>query len=393
MSTVFSGDEGKINSCSYTKETPFIAKLSHRILLSKNGSSKKTFHVTLDISGSNINYEEGDAIAILPSNCPKIVSRFLELSSLNGDEIINHPRKEEKQPILFKEYLTYKANLSKISPGFFDLIKEASNSTAFKTSIEPLSEDRERKKIFIDSHDIISLLESCSGIEVTAQRAADQLLPLLPRFYSIASSSKVNKNLIDLLVATLCYEVRGEIRHGIGSDFLCNRADELTNIPIYHQPNPNFKLPQDDAIPIIMIGPGTGLAPFRGFLQKRINLGSSQKNWLFFGERHQNTDFYYEDELLSYQAQNRLKLSLAFSRDSENKTYVQHLMMNEKLSLWKWIEDGAMIYLCGDAKSMAKEVTETFLKIFECVGNLTQEESRQLLHKLRKEKRFQADVY
>jgi len=214
----------------------------------------------------------------------------------------------------------------------------------------------------------------------------------MPRFYSIASSPKKDPLHLHLTVAYVCYEKNGRKRCGIGSHYLCEEVDKTTPISLYIQNAEHFALPGTDK-PIIMIGPGTGIAPFRAFLEEREHTNSTSKNWLFFGERNKQTDFYYEEFFNKLIAKNFLKLTTAFSRDKEQKIYVQHKLQEHAKEVYKWLNSGAYLYVCGDAKKMAKDVEKTLLEIIETEGNFSQEKAKEYLSNLRKDKRYIQDVY
>ncbi len=220
------------------------------------------------------------------------------------------------------------------------------------------------------------------------------LAPLLPRFYSIASSPSVHPDEAHLTVSLSSYEYKGEIRYGVASQFLCHLATpHVTPIPCYVQPAAHFTIPSHSHADLIMVGPGTGVAPFRAFVQERLAQNATGNHWLFFGERHRATDFFYEEFWTALAQQQKLKLDLAFSRDQAEKIYVQHRMEENGLELWNWLDRGAYLYVCGDADPMAKQVEQTLLQIFETHGKLSSEESKLFLKTLRKEKRFLSDVY
>jgi sulfite reductase (NADPH) flavoprotein alpha-component len=215
----------------------------------------------------------------------------------------------------------------------------------------------------------------------------------MPRFYSIASSPKVFPNEVHLTVAFLQYEANGQIHTGVGSHFLCCQAEvELTPVPIYVQPSHHFTLP-DPNTAMILIGPGTGIAPFRAFLQERLATQAPGLNWLFFGERNRATDFYYSDFWLQLEKQGRIRLDLAFSRDQPQKIYVQHKILEHKKSFWDWIQQGSWIYVCGDAENMAKDVDAALQQIAREEGQLSEEDARLYIKSLRTEKRYLLDVY
>ena len=217
---------------------------------------------------------------------------------------------------------------------------------------------------------------------------------MLPRFYSIASAQALYPEELHLLVTAVSYQINGHLRHGVATSFLCHDAMiGETPIPLYLQPTRGFSLPPDSHTPIIMVGPGTGVAPFRAFLQERLATQAQGRNWLFFGERHQKSDFYYDVFWVALEKQGRLRLDLAFSRDGKEKIYVQHRMWEKRKDLWAWIEEGAYFYVCGDGKTMARDVEEMLIRIAASEGNLTDEAARQKIKSLRTAKRYRMDVY
>jgi sulfite reductase (NADPH) flavoprotein alpha-component len=396
MSTIFSSSNPKNKeNIPFSKDRPFLGKILSRHLLNKPGSSKKTYHVTLDISGSNLTYQEGDAVAIYPSNPNYLVQQLITFLLATEQTLVTFKRKDENRTLPLFEYLSNCANLTRVTPALFDLLKNFSFCPEYKSYLEFLSspEQKDTRLAFLQSHDVISVVKRAKGLSCSTQEFIETLSPLLPRFYSIASSQLLNPESIDLLVATFSYEVHGEQRVGIASEFLSTLACNNTFIPLYIHSNLNFKLPECINTPIIMIGPGTGLAPFRSFLQRRASLDPCSQNWLFFGERNQSLDFYYEDELKSLEKQKTLKLSFAFSRDQQEKIYVQDKLLEHQEELWRWINQKSYIYICGDAKNMAKDVLLAFGKILSCQGNMSDQEAKSYIAELKKTKRLQMDVY
>ena len=334
---------------TYTRENPFLARISDRFILNKPGSTKKTYHITLDISDSGIEYQPGDTLAILPSNHPDEIA-----------EILNHIHHDQKESL--KPWLTNNVNLSRVSKSL-----------------------REFLQIENKHPDLLTCLSDIGGYKGPLEPFLKNLSPLMPRFYSIASSMQCSPTSIDLLIATFTHSVGNKQKPGVGSDFLCHQASETTPIPLYLQPTKHFTLPEDKTTPIIMIGPGTGVAPFRAFLQERQN--NDSKNWLIFGERQKDYDFYYEDFFQSYEGS--LLVDTAFSRDQTRKIYVQDRLLEKKEQVWQWLNDGAIIYICGDAKRMAKDVQQTLANI---IAEKTTDPA-SYIKMLRKEKRLRLDVY
>ncbi len=348
----------------YSRTHPYPARIQERLLLTGPTSTKKTYHIALDVANSDLTFQVGDSIGILPTNDPDIIDCILHKLHATGSEEIFDPRSHITYS--FRDYLLHKANISKVS----------------------------FHKLYPVEKTALPLLELVQHHQPSPSELCKVLLPLMPRFYSIASSPKVFPDEIHLTVALTEYLISGQLQYGVGSHFLCHRAQiELTPIPIYVQPSHHFTLPSDPTASVILIGPGTGIAPFRAFLQERLATQATGRNWLFFGERNRASDFYYSDFWLELEKQGRIRLDLAFSRDQAEKVYVQHKMLEEKKSLWNWIQEGSYIYVCGDAEEMAKDVDAALQRIAHEEGILSEEEARRYLKALRAEKRFLLDVY
>jgi sulfite reductase (NADPH) flavoprotein alpha-component len=328
--------------------------MKERLLLTGPASTKKTYHVVLDIDGSDLTFQVGDSIGVLPTNDIGTVDQIIHRLKATG--------REEIGPYTFRDYLLHKANISKVS----------------------------FHKLFPVEKTSVPLLELVKHHQPHPAELCKILLPLMPRFYSIASSPKVFPNEIHLTVASASYVVNGHTYLGVGSHFLIAQA---TEVPMYIQSSHHFTLPKDPSTSIILIGPGTGIAPFRAFLQERLATQAPGRNWIFFGERNRASDFYYSDFWLGLEKQGRIRLDLAFSRDQADKVYVQHKMLEEKKSLWSWIQEGASIYVCGDAKEMARDVDATLQQIAREEGGMIEEEARKYIRQLRLEKRYLLDVY
>ncbi|MBS0624786.1 MAG: sulfite reductase [Verrucomicrobia bacterium] len=369
----------------YTRTNPFIARIKERYLLTGPASTKRTYHIVLDVSSGPLNFNVGDSIAVLPQNDPHIVKELLHRLNLTGDETIFDSRSSTESTL--KQYLLEKANLAKTNSNFIKLLQ------TYGASLENLLENKAELNLFLQSHSVLDILKRHFKIMLSAQELASHLMPLMPRFYSIASSPKIHPDEIHLTVAFLTYTLQGEKRHGVASHFLCDQAEiESTSIPIYVQPSNGFTLPHPDTS-ILLIGPGTGVAPFRAFLQERLAHNAKGRNWLFFGERHRNADFYYESFFKELEKQSLLRLDTAFSRDQAEKVYVQHKLLENAASVWDWIQTGAHLYVCGDAEKMAKDVDAALQQIVREQGGLSEEDSRLYLKRLRSEKRYLLDVY
>lgn len=351
----------------YSRTNPFPAKVRERSLLNKPGSSKETFHIELDIGGSDLRFQVGDSIGVFAEN---EAAQVEEIVSLVGSNPLVQDRAGHS--FSFREFLQKKANISKCTSALLKLLH--------------ITPDPE----FLRTHQLVDILRTSAV--AGPQEIASLLLPMMPRFYSIASSAHMFPHEIHLTVASLTYETVGGPRKGVGSHFLCHSAQLMTTpVPIYVQPSNGFTLP-DPSAPIILIGPGTGIAPFRAFLQERIALKHPGKNWLFFGERNKATDFYYEDYFLALQEQGHLRIDTAFSRDSSEKFYVQHRLWEHRSAIWEWLQQGAYLYVCGDAEKMAKDVDLTLHRIAHEFGH-TEESAKGWLKSLRKSRHYLQDVY
>jgi sulfite reductase (NADPH) flavoprotein alpha-component len=372
----------------YSRTNPFHSRIKERFPLTGLGSTKMTYHISLDIAKSGISFKVGDSIGVLPTNDPKVVDQILDRIAINGKEEYFDPRSNMTWTI--REYLLHKANLSRVNPTFFKLLceKEKTRPELF------LAENKTKLTTYLDSHTLIELLDLHNSGVISPSEFCKPLMPLMPRFYSIASSQKVFPDEIHLTVAYVSYVTNGQRRFGIGSHFLCDLAiEDKTQIPIYLQPSNHFTLPSDPMASIILIGPGTGIAPYRAFLQERIATSAAGRNWIFFGERNRSTDFYYSDFWLELEKQGRIRLDLAFSRDQNQKVYVQNRLIENKKSVWNWIQQGAILYVCGNAEKMAKDVDAALQSIAQEEGGFSFEDARLYLKSLRNEKRYLLDVY
>ncbi len=352
---------------------PFSAVIKKRYLLTKPGSTKETYHVVLDLSHSGLKFKVGDSLGIYGDNDPILVQRLIAALKVAPDTLILHPRSGERMTLW--SFLLKKAHISRLTAAFLNMVPPIENA-----------------EVYLATHDVLDFLLEFSGFNLQELVAA--FSPLLPRMYSIASSPLMHPNEAHLTVAVSSYEHRGELRYGVASHFLCHLAEVgKTSIPCYVQPAAHFTIPEDDKVPLIMVGPGTGIAPFRGFLQERTIRGSSGKHWLFFGERHRLHDFFYEEYWNGLIQEEKLVLDLAFSRDQESKVYVQHRLYEKGAEIWEWLEQGAHFYVCGEADPMGKDVEATLLRISQEFGGLAEDKARPFLKELRRQKRYLADVY
>lgn len=378
---------------TYTRTHPFMATLRERYSLSSSASDKVTKHLVVDLKGSGIHYKVGDSLAIYPLNDAKIVSRLLTTLSATGDEIVVS---KSGDALPFRQFLNAKANLQHGGRSLLRLIADKQSHDRKRAELEHLllPESKADFTAYLEARHIWDLLEEHSDAVLTPQELAACVMPLLPRFYSIASSMAAVGEEAHLTVALTEYESNGQRRLGTASHYLCHEAPlHEAILPVYLQPSKDFTVPADVTAPLIMIGPGTGVAPYRGFLQERVVAGATGKHWLFFGERRQLSDFYYEDYWHELEARGHLRLSVAFSRDQAEKIYVQHRLEENGAELFQWLLDGAYLYVCGDAERMAKDVEQSLLRIIATHGAMSDAEAADFLKKLRKDKRYLRDVY
>ncbi|NGX45355.1 MAG: Sulfite reductase [NADPH] flavoprotein alpha-component [Chlamydiae bacterium] len=364
----------------FERNNPAMATIEERYPLTGKGSSKSIYHVRLKLPVITPPFSVGDSIGILSQNDFGHVSSLLEALNYSGKEIVKDPRRQDSLPL--HQYLLERVNLARLNPSLVRL-------AAIEMSATP-----EERKLFLNSQDPLIFLRNHSPAPLPLELLPACFGPLLPRFYSIASSPLLHPGAIDLTVAVLSYTIGEETRRGVANHFLCSQAKiGKTPIPFYVQPAHHFALPDEPNTKIIMVGPGTGVAPFRAFLQERIHLNSTGDHWLFFGERHEEHDFFYKDYWHSLVEKKKLRLSTAFSRASHEKFYVQHAMEAEGKELFRWLEEGGYFYVCGDAKQMARDVDATLHKLVALHGKLSAEEAKSYVKSLKAAGRYLTDVY
>ncbi len=370
-----------------------LVSIKERYRLNQSGSLKETYHIVLDLSHSPLDYEVGDCIGVHPYNHPSNVSKILQALKATGEEKVFDREQNEH---VFRHFLLHKTNLYRVSRKLLEFIKEKTQDTEcysfFTALLSPSS--KESLKDYLEHTHLVDLISS-HGTLFSPQELCHYLAPLMPRFYSIASSRHCVGSEVHLTVAVTRYQIQEIEKTGVCSNFLCYLAPlHQPVIPIFLQKARDFVL-NEDALhqPLIMIGPGTGVAPFRGFMQERILKSACHRNWLFFGERNRAYDFYYEDFWTSLVSRNELRIDAAFSRDQTEKVYVQHKMLENARELWQWIYDGAYIFVCGDASRMAKDVDVTLHQIVKDQGHFSEEDARLFIKSLRHQGRYLRDVY
>ena len=356
------------------------------------GSQKDTRHHEIAIEGTPAQYLPGDALGAYAHNSPVVVERILRTIGATGEEPVSDG---SSGTLPLARALAEIYNLRTPSRRLFELL--AARGAA---DLAPLMEkaNAEALKHYLngwnEAHDVLDLLEDHAGIPVTAEELVASLRKDLPRLYSIASSLSAHPGQVHLLVVSVTYEIRGRVREGLCSTWLAERWPVGATAPMYLQnQQKHFAMPADDSAPLIMIGPGTGLAPFRAFVEERRARGARGRNWLFFGEQHRATDFFYEAELTGYVRDGFLRLDVAFSRDQAAKVYVQHRMKENASDIWAWLQEGAEIFVCGDKERMAADVDRELHNIVETAGGRTPEQAKDYVEQLKKTKRYKRDVY
>jgi sulfite reductase (NADPH) flavoprotein alpha-component len=378
----------------YTKDNPLPAKLLENRVLNTDGSGKDTRHLVIDIDGSGLTYKVGDSLGVFASNRPQIVEEVIECLGATGNEPVTPPRLAAATSL--RDALTTKLSLAGPTKKIIETLAAKTSAPTEKAQLDALLAPgaEEMRENFLGQREYIDLLEEFPGARLTPQEFVDHLRRLMPRLYSIASSPVLHPGQVHLTVAPVRYESNGRRRYGVCSTFLADRATRRkTPIPVFVAES-HFGLPADPARDIIMVGPGTGVAPFRAFVQERVATAAPGRNWLFFGDQHEATDYLYGDEWKRLLAEGKMaRVDLAFSRDQAQKVYVQDRMREAAAELWAWLKGGAVFYVCGDAHRMAKDVDAALHQIVAEQGGMDPAQAADYVKQLKKDKRYQRDVY
>ena len=372
----------------YNRKNPFPAKMQVNRILTALDSSKETRHYEISIAGSGLSYEAGDALCVVPSNCPEMVANILQALNCAGDE--EEPVNGELMRLADALREHYEIKL----PGkeLLEEIAKRSGDQELNSLLQ--SGDKEKLSGYLWGRDILDLLRQFPAAEFSAAEFLSLLKPLQHRAYSISSSGKQYPDSVHLTIASVRYAAHGREHKGVCSTYLADLVTDDTAVKVFFSPNNNFRVPNDDSLPMIMVGPGTGIAPFRAFLQERQFRQAAGKNWLFFGDRNAATDFIYREEIEAMQANGLLtRLDLAFSRDQEEKIYVQDRMKEHGAELYAWLETGGYFFVCGDAYRMAKDVDQALHDVIRTHGNKSLLEAVDYVNQLKKDKRYVRDVY
>jgi sulfite reductase (NADPH) flavoprotein alpha-component len=372
----------------YSRKNPFPAPLTVNRQLTGAGSEKDTRHFEISLAGSGLDYEVGDSLGVFPENDPALVEKLLATLGFSGDEVVPNA---DKVPMPIREALSKSFVITAPDKKLLAAIAEKDSSAAFlKDFADPAFKTQLDEYLW--GRDVLDPLLEFTAAKFTPEEFAACLRKLQPRLYSIASSRKVVGENVHLTVAIVRYTAHGRARGGVASTYLAERVKDT--VPVFYHTAKHFRVPEDPATNMIMVGPGTGIAPFRAMLQERAASGAGGRNWLFFGEQRSTTDFFYRDEFEKYQADGVLsKFDTAFSRDQDYKIYVQHRILEQAKELYDWFENGAIFYICGDASRMAKDVDAALHQVVEKAGGKTPEQAVEYIDALKKAKRYRKDVY
>lgn len=377
----------------YTRANPFPARIAENRLLTLPGSGKETRHIVVDIRGSGLSYQVGDSLGIFARNPEEVVEELLQSLGLSGEESVSL----QGQAVPLREVLASQCVLNRATKKFVRSLVEKLAPGESRDQLDALCQNEAELDAYLHGKDYIDLLRSHPGVSFGPDELLGLLGRSLPRLYSVASGPAVYPEEVHLTVAVVRFQTHGREKLGLASGHLSRQQpSEAQALPVYVQPAKHFRLPEDPAASLIMIGPGTGVAPFRAFLQQRAALGHTGRNWLFFGEQHRVTDFFYEEEFLRFHRQGVLsRLDTAFSRDQAEKVYVQHRMLEQGETLWAWLQEGAHFYVCGDAHRMAKDVQQALIEIAQRFGGMNPEEAARYVNVTlaKEQKRYHKDVY
>ena len=384
------------STSAHSKDHPFLARVTESRLLSKPGSGKETRHFVVSLAGSGLRYKAGDSLGVFPTNRSEDVAEIIARLGATGDEPVSPVMLKLPAPLPLREVLASRLALAGPTAKIINTLAAKATDPAEKAKLAALlaPEAKEQLTAFLHEHEYADLLAEFPSAQLTPQELVDHMRKLMPRLYSVASSSRVYPGEIHLTVAIVRYQTNGRQRAGVCSTFLADRVQVgVTPTPVFVSDS-HFGPPEDGGKDAIMIGPGTGIAPFRAFVQDRIASGATGRNWVFFGDQRRATDYLYEEEWEAWLKSGQVaRVDLAFSRDQANKIYVQDRMRENAAELWAWIKGGGHFYVCGDAKRMAKDVDLALHEIIAQQGGLDATAAVDYVKQMKKDKRYQRDVY
>jgi sulfite reductase (NADPH) flavoprotein alpha-component len=377
----------EIEEGGYSKKRPFPSIVSSNYNLNGPGQ-KQTNHVEISLEGSDLSYEVGDALGVFPENPEGVVDEIIAALPFRAGEVPTSTGEE----VSLREALIRHYDIGNINKSLIVKWQSRSGSPFLRSLVE--ADDKKQWEDFCWGRDLIDLVLNYPADFTDGEDFVSVLKKLQPRLYSIASSPKAHPGEVHLCVGIVRYDSHGRKRGGICSTYLSDRLADDSKVGVFVHRNTAFRLPADGDVPVIMVGPGTGIAPFRAFLEERKATGAKGRNWLFFGNPYKSSDFLYKDEMDAYATDGTLsRMDLAWSRDQKEKVYVQNLMLNEGAEMWKWLEEGAAFYVCGDASRMAKDVDAALHTIAKEHGKLSEEDAAAYVSQLKKDKRYLRDVY
>ncbi len=371
----------------YNRRHPFEAVVLTNQKITGAKSTKDVRHIELSLEDSGLMYEPGDSLAVIADNPPQLIEELLETLDFSGDEEV----KIQGATFTIREALRAKLEVTVPNLGFLKVYAELTDSQDLRDLLQP--DHQAELSVFLEARQIIDIVREYAA-PVSAAEFAASLRTLMPRSYSIASSPLANPDEVHLTIASVNYQAFGTEHWGAASTMLADRIAEGDKVSVFVEPNPRFRLPTDGQTPVIMIGPGTGVAPFRAFVEQRAELGATGKNWLFFGDRTFHSDFLYQLEWQRFLKRGILhRMDVAFSRDQADKVYVQHRIEEHAAEVWAWLQQGAAIYVCGDAKHMAGDVHDALINVLVSHGGYDADSAENYLKDLRRAGRYQRDVY
>ena len=388
MSEVTAPPKPKSTS-QWTRQNPFPAKLTVNRVLSTPESEKETRHFEIDLTGWGLSFEPGDSVAVYPTNDPKLVDDILRALGAKGDEPVTAAKMQKP----LREALLKDFSITQPTPKFLKAIAERASAAPMLTEL--LHPDRKHDlENYLWGSEVIDFLVDHPSAKFEPEEFVTLLTKLQPRLYSVASSLRAFPDQVHFIVDVIRYESHGRVRGGVCTTFLAERADKVP-VPVYPSSAKHFHMPENPDTPLIMIGPGTGVAPFRAFLQDRQTTGAKGKTWLFFGAQREKCDYAYKEDWENFLRNGVLtKLDCAWSRDQAHKIYVQHKMLEHAAEIWKWIDgEGGQFFVCGDAKRMAKDVDAALRKIVQEQGGKSVDEANAYVEQLKNDKRYKRDVY
>lgn len=381
---------------TYSKDQPFQACILENRLLTKPGSAKETRHFVVSLAGSGLHYKAGDSLGVFPENRASEVDEILGLLGATGEERVSPAMLKLAEPIALREALSRRLALAGPTAKLVTTLAAKATDPQEKAKLGGLlaPESKEVLATFLEERHYVDLLTEFRSARLTPQELVDHMRKLMPRLYSIASSPKLHPTDVHLTVAAVRYQTNERERVGVCSTFLADRVQVgETRVPVFVS-HSHFGPPEDGAKDAIMVGPGTGIAPFRAFVQDRVASGATGRNWVFFGDQHRATDFLYEEDWNAWLEKGQLaRFHTAFSRDQPQKIYVQDRMRENAAELWSWIKAGAHFYVCGDAKRMAKDVDVALHDVIALQGGMDTAAAADYVKQMKKERRYQRDVY